>query len=102
MKFWICALLFQLVFFYCKSQEPLPLNEHSADSLSQQKDLVDVLTKMFSRKKVDSAKIGAPKKKSKNTVLPAIGYNPSIGFLLGINFLRTFCKGDPLTTKLSV
>ena len=35
-------------------------------------------------------------------ILPAIGYNPSIGFLLGINFLKSFYRGDPATTRLSV
>ncbi len=68
------------------------------DSLASQKDLMDVIHKIFkSEKKTDSTK-----KNSAVTVLPAIGYNPSIGFLLGINFLKTFYRGDPATTKLSI
>ena len=69
-----------------------------ADSLANQKDLMDVIKKVLNSKpKPDSSK-----KTSAVTVLPAIGYNPSIGFLLGINFLKSFYKGNPQTTALSI
>src|SRR5215471_14763623 len=96
-KFWLCLFFLFCVCVHVKAQDTLPVREPVVDSLSQQKDLMDVIKKIFPPKKVDTTK-----KKSNITVLPAIGYNPSIGFLLGINFLRTFNKGDPLTTKLSV
>ncbi len=69
---------------------------HPADSTAQQKDLMDVIRGIFNSKQPDTAK------KNAVTVLPAIGYNPSIGFLLGVNFLKSFRKGDPATTNLSV
>ena len=71
--------------------------EYPALLQSVQKDLMDVIKKIFPPKKTDTTK-----KKSSVTILPAIGYNPSIGFLLGINFLKAFYMGDPSTTKLSV
>ena len=58
---------------------------------------MDYIKKILPPKKTDSTK-----KKSAVTILPAIGYNPSIGFLLGVNFLKAFHMGDPATTKLSV
>lgn len=98
-KILLCICLFLLVFLHGKTQDTLPihLKEPVVDSLSRQKDLMDVLKKIFKAKKVDTTK-----KKSNVTILPAIGYNPSIGFLLGINFLKAFYMGDPATTKLSV
>src|SRR4030095_14489769 len=67
------------------------------DSLAQQKDLMDVIRKIFNKKP------SPPKDQLSSTaVLPAIGYNPSIGFLLGINFVRSSYHGDPSKTKLSV
>jgi len=98
-KIIVSAFFLLLFFVHGKSQDTLPLHLHEPviDSLSQQKDLTDVIKKIFNAKKTDTTK-----KKSNVTVLPAIGYNPSIGFLLGINFLKTFNMGDPATTKLSV
>ena len=68
------------------------------DSIPQEKDLMDVIKKMVGSKKPDTATQGG----ASFAILPAIGYNPSIGFLLGINFLRSFYRGDPATTRLSV
>ena len=89
------ALLSVLLTVFAKAQEPLPINSQT-DSLSNQKDLMEIIKSMFNSKKPDTTK-----KAAAVTVLPAIGYNPSIGFLLGINFLKTFHKGDPATTNLS-
>src|SRR5438552_2902889 len=95
----LCAFFFLLIFLHGKAQDTIPIRLHQpiSDSLSQQKDLMDVIKKIFPPKKVDTVK-----KTASVSVLPAIGYNPSIGFLLGINFLKTFYRGDPATTKLSV
>jgi|KBSMisStandDraft_5_1062788.scaffolds.fasta_scaffold50422_2 outer membrane protein assembly factor BamA len=94
-----CCIFFLTAFFYVKAQDTLPihLREPVMDSLSQQKDIMDVIKQIFPPKKIDTTK-----KKSNVSILPAIGYNPSIGFLLGINFLKAFYMGDPATTKLSV
>ncbi len=67
------------------------------DSLAQQKDLVDVIRGIFNKKPPP------PKDELSTTaVLPALGYNPSIGFLFGINFVKSSYHGDPSKTKLSV
>jgi hypothetical protein len=78
-----CCIFFLTAFFYVKAQDTLPihLREPVMDSLSQQKDIMDVIKQIFPPKKIDTTK-----KKSNVSILPAIGYNPSIGFLLGINF----------------
>jgi len=92
----LLALLFILLTLFAKAQEVAPAN-NSTDSLSKQKDLMDVIKKLVHSKEADTTK-----KASAVTILPAIGYNPSIGFLLGINFLKSFYKGNPATTNLSV
>jgi hypothetical protein len=40
-------------------------------------------------------------KKSGLALLPAIGYNPSMGFMLGANITASMYVGDPKTTRLS-
>ena len=80
----LLALLFILLTLFAKAQEVAPAN-NPTDSLSNQKDLMDVIKKLVHSKGPDTAK-----KTATVTVLPAIGYNPSIGFLLGINFLKSF------------
>ena len=92
----LLSSLFILLIIFAKAQEVVPAN-NSTDSLSNQKDLMDVIKTVIHSKKADTTK-----KTSAVTVLPAIGYNPSIGFLLGINFLKSFYKGNPATTDLSV
>ena len=92
----LLALLFILLTLFAKAQEVAPAN-NPTDSLSNQKDLMDVIKKLVHSKEADTTK-----KASAVTILPAIGYNPSIGFLLGINFLKSFYKGNPATTNLSV
>src|SRR5215471_14756943 len=94
-KFLLCILFIFFISFYVKAQDTIVVGR-PVDSLSYQKDFIDVIKKIFPSKKPDTAK-----KTGAVTVLPAIGYNPSIGFLLGINFLKTFNMGDPSTTKLS-
>lgn len=42
-----------------------------------------------------------PKKPSGTAILPAIGYNPSVGFILGANIASGFYLGDPAKTNLS-
>jgi hypothetical protein len=101
-KFQLSLLFLFLISFVKAQQVTLPNNftdslKNTTDSLANEKDLMDVIKSIF-----HSKKIGVPQSTSTVTVLPAIGYNPSIGFLFGINFLRSFRKGDPATTNLSV
>lgn len=91
--FLLCTLFAGLV----KAQEVVSSNNTKKDSLSEQKDLMGILKDLVNAKEKDSVK-----KNSTVTILPAIGYNPSIGFLLGVNFLKSFYKGDPATTNLSI
>lgn len=42
-----------------------------------------------------------PKPQSGSALLPAIGYNPSVGFILGVNLASGFHLGDPSNTSLS-
>jgi len=67
-------------------------------SVAQEKDTVDVnsiIRKLFNKN-------GADKKSSSNiSLLPAIGYNPSLGFILGANVTMGSYKGDKSTTSLS-
>jgi outer membrane protein assembly factor BamA len=61
------------------------------------KDLPDLFLKLTKNQKNREPKIN-----SSLALLPAIGYNPSYGFLFGANIVRTSYKGDPAHTKLSV
>lgn len=94
-KYLLC-LFFVLFVCLVKAQDTTS-SKNTTDSLSQQQDLMGILKKLVNAKSNDSVK-----KTSTVTILPAIGYNPSIGFLLGVNFLRSFHKGNPATTNLSV
>jgi outer membrane protein assembly factor BamA len=61
------------------------------------KDLPDLFLKFTKNQKNRE-----PKVNSSLALLPAIGYNPSYGFLFGANIVKTSYKGDPAHTKLSV
>src|SRR4051794_7032647 len=92
-------LLLFFIPFYGNGQDTFVQDSISTktDSIPKEMDLMDVIRKMTKSKKADTVKQG-----SSFAILPAIGYNPSIGFLLGINFLRSFYRGDPANTRLSV
>jgi hypothetical protein len=92
----LLVFILLLLTLFVNAQEEKPANK-PIDS-SKEKDLMDVIKGVLNSK----PKNDTTKKTSTVTVLPAIGYNPSIGFLLGINFLRSFRKGDPATTNLSI
>lgn len=81
---------------FCANAQVTDSTIHPQDSLQQQKDFMGFFEKLFHLKVPDTAK------KSTLAVLPAVGYNPSIGFLGGINFMKSFYKGNPATTNLSV
>ncbi len=70
------------------------------DSLvtSANKDTVDVaslLSGIFGKKKKEA------KPQSNISLLPALGYNPSVGFIFGVNIAGGAHLGDPKTTSLS-
>lgn len=99
-KYLLC-LFFVMLTCWCKAQEAAPSNtKYNTDTISQEKDLMGILGKLVNPK--SKGNNDTVKKSSTLAVLPAIGYNPSIGFLLGVNFLKSFYKGNPATTNLSV
>jgi hypothetical protein len=73
----------------------------SQDTVTQQatgKDTLDfggLISRTFGKKQK------APKPQSGISLLPAIGYNPSVGFILGVNVAGGFHLGDPSNTSLS-
>lgn len=58
-------------------------------------DVNDILSKWFGKKNAP------PKKNSGIALLPAIGYNPSVGFMLGANISAGKNLGDPNDTRMS-
>lgn len=58
-------------------------------------DVNDILSKWFRKKNAP------PKKNSGIALLPAIGYNPSVGFMLGANISAGKNLGDPNDTRMS-
>src|SRR5882672_4943040 len=61
-------------------------------------DVMDMLKKIFSKKTPDTV----VKKPSTIALLPAIGYNPSMGFLLGVNMTGGKYFGNKDSTIMSV
>jgi outer membrane protein assembly factor BamA len=58
-------------------------------------DVNDIFSKLFGKKNAP------PKKNSGIALLPAIGYNPSVGFILGANIAAGRSLGDPSNTRMS-
>jgi len=58
-------------------------------------DVNDILHKWLGKKN------GTPKKNSGIALLPAIGYNPSVGFIIGANISAGKNLGDPADTRMS-
>ncbi|RFM27319.1 BamA/TamA family outer membrane protein [Deminuibacter soli] len=67
------------------------------DSTRSETDVVDIYRKLF-RSRSHAAKPN----KSTIAFLPAVGYNPSIGFQMGVNFTGGMYLGDKKTTNLSI
>ena len=99
-KIFIFVLLLSFITYHSNGQDTVVQDSISTkiDSIPGEKDLMDVIKSITKSNKPDTA----VQPKSSFAILPAIGYNPSIGFLLGINFLKSFYRGDPATTRLSV
>jgi hypothetical protein len=73
---------------------------HAQDStqIATVKDTVDFRVFFTRLLKKDGKK---QKPQSMIALLPAIGYNPSVGFILGVNVAGGFYMGDPANTSLS-
>jgi hypothetical protein len=90
----LIPFLLTLSFFQLIGQDTTTLV--AKDSLSTQKDLVDLWRAMTKKK---TARVYDPS--STSAILPAIGFNPSYGFLLGLNYVRTFRSAGAAPDQLS-
>ena len=100
----IIHIYYRLIIIVCTVSCILfsPAFIHAQDS-TLKKDLIPVedlgtFAKRILHKKVDSAKLAKPKKFA---ILPSIGYNPSLGALIGAKISGVKQLGDPENTKLS-
>ncbi|MEO8886778.1 MAG: BamA/TamA family outer membrane protein [Mucilaginibacter sp.] len=69
--------------------------------LNRQTDAIDVIKSIFTKKRgtpIDTVK----KKHSTFSILPSAGYNPSVGFSVGVTSTGGKIFGDPKTTTFSV
>ena len=80
----------------CYAQE----KQDSPDILNQQTDAKDVIRRVFSKK--NSSTDTVKKDHSPFIILPSAGYNPSIGFSIGVTSTTGKTFGDPKTTSFSV
>jgi outer membrane protein assembly factor BamA len=86
----VLLFLFLSIWVVSAAQDSMVIASH--------KDTVDfaaLLSNMFGKKKK------APKPQSNISLLPALGYNPSVGFIFGVNIAGGAYLGDPKTTSLS-
>ncbi len=70
----------------------------STAKLNKEEDVMDIARKVF-KIKVDTTKPAAP---PKYALLPSIGYNPSLGFLIGAKISAVKMFGNPENTNLSI
>jgi hypothetical protein len=73
-------------------------NDSLANAPVAQTDIGDMFRKVF-KKKMDTIKVT---KSRSVAILPSIGYNPSMGFIIGAKSSAGFQKGDPRTTNYSI
>jgi len=80
----------------------LPFLSYAQDTISKNDSVpvedLGTFARRILNKKVDSAKA---KKKSNLAILPSVGYNPSLGFLIGAKVSGLKQLGDPSNTRLS-
>jgi hypothetical protein len=74
--------------------------QDSPEVLNRQTDAKDVIRGIFSKKTNTSDTV--KKKSSTYTLLPSAGYNPSVGFSIGVTTTTGKTFGDPRTTSFSV
>lgn len=72
--------------------------QDSPEVLNKQKDAKDVISAFFKGHSSDTAK----KTHSNFSTLPSAGYNPSVGFAVGVTSTGGKTFGDPKTTTFSV
>jgi hypothetical protein len=70
-------------------------------ALAQEKQFRDTTDVNLIVSRILKSKPKADSKKSGLALLPAIGYNPSMGFMIGANITASMYIGDPKTTRMS-
>ena len=73
----------------------------SPEVLNRQTDAIDVIKSIFS-KKTGNPTDTVKKTHSAFSILPSAGYNPSVGFSIGVTSTTGKTFGDPKTTTFSV
>ncbi len=91
-----------LLFFLCPSLHAQTAVNAQNDTtstakLTKEEDVMDIARKVF-KIKVDTTKPATP---PRFALLPSIGYNPSLGFLIGAKISAVKNYGTPETTNLS-
>jgi Omp85 superfamily domain len=86
LRFFICLQIYSFMFTQSLAQSQ-PIRDTT--------DLNLIVSRVLNKSpKPDSKKSGL-------SLLPSIGYNPSMGFMLGANITASLYTGDPKTTRLS-
>jgi hypothetical protein len=70
-------------------------------ALAQEKQFRDTTDVNLIVSRILKSKPKEDSKKSGLALLPAIGYNPSMGFMIGANITASMYIGDPKTTRMS-
>lgn len=94
------SVCYGLMVFLCVLVTDLCAQEKAVlkDTVAQ-KDVNDLFNELFKKGK---SKDTAGKKVGNFSILPAVGYTPSVGFLIGADLVGSRYLGNPETTSLSV
>jgi hypothetical protein len=87
--------MFRIVYFFLFCVSAPSLIRGQEKQFNDTTDINAIISKILKSK---------PKPESKKTglaLLPALGYNPSIGFMFGANVAASMIIGDPKTTRMS-
>lgn len=95
------VLLLHCSFIYSQVKSSAPYNTLLHDSLSSQKDAIDILKKVFSIKRDTVDSIAVKPGKLLLAVVPAVGYAPQTGATALLAANLSFYVGNPKNTKLS-
>lgn len=94
-KIYLVSLVFIVSYQPIFSQETATAVD---STLLKQTDITDVFRKLFGKKPPVSIDLKAPRV----AILPTLGYNPSMGFIIGAKATGGFQRGDPSTTNYSI
>ena len=95
-SFFIKKPLVLLLFTCCLVSKASAQTVTDSSGTIQPTDLTDIISRIF-KKNVDTIKAT-----KSIAILPSIGYNPSMGFILGAKVSAGLQRGDPSNTSLSV